>query len=974
MAVAEHFVGRAAELGSFDRFIEELDAGRPVATELVGEPGIGKTRLLAELAARADTRGHLVLSGSASELERDLPFWVFVDALDEYLQGLEPQLLVDLEGGVPAELATVFPSLSSLAIGREVAPQHERYRSHRAVRLLLERLASTQPLVLMLDDLHWCDPASIELLGALLHRPPAAPVLLALAARPRQIDERLRAALERAHRTETLVRLELMALTSGEADELLGDATEGDEAAVLYEESGGNPFYLEQLARARKRGSAATPAAPDLALGGVQVPATVVAALAEELGLLPEGARRVLEGAAVAGNPFDPDLAGAAAGVADAAAIDALDHLLALDLIRPTEVPRRFRFRHPLVRRAVYEAAPGGWRLGAHERTAAALAERRAPASARAHHVETAAREGDADAIAVLREAGEAAALRAPASAARWFAGALRLLPQTAPAQEKVELLLARSGALAATGRFTDSHAMLIESMSIAPAEADALRVRLVVACAGVEHLLGRHQQAGARLEIALAELQDPGSSEAAGLMIELAVDGLYTGEYDSMIGWAARAVEAATPLDDRALVAAALGVRALAAALTGAIPQARAHRDEAAELIDELGDDELARRLDALVHLATAEMYLDQFDSSGRHAERAMVIGRATGQGDLFPLVFPMLGTALWMQGRMVEAAEVLDGAVEAARMVDNPQGVAWNLFNRAFGAVAAGDIELALATSEQSIEIVKDLDESILAGHACFTRAAALFEAGRAEQAADLLVASVGGEELRVIPGGWRAVALELLTRCQLAAGRRGEAERAAAAAAACAEEVGLPMATAMSGLAYAALDLDSGNPASAAGRALEAAALLDGAGATFFAAMARMLAGRALAHAAEPERATATLERAAAAFDSFGSGRYRAAAEQELRRLGHKIHRRSRPGKADATGVGSLTARELQIAQLVVDRKTNPEIAAALFLSPKTVETHLRNVFHKLDVSSRVEVARAVEDFELAAHPIE
>ena len=385
MAVAEHFVGRAAELGSFDRFLAELDEGRPVATELVGEPGIGKTRLLAELAARADARGHLVLSGSASELEQDLPFWVFVDALDEYLQGLDPRRLDDLEDGVRAELATVFPSLSSLAIGREVAPQHERYRSHRAVRALLELLASTQPLVLMLDDLHWCDPASIELLGALLHRPPAAPVLVALAARPRQIDERLSAALERAHRTETLVRLELVALTSGEADELLGDAIEGDDAAVLYEESGGNPFYLEQLARTRKRGTAATPAAPDLALGGVEVPATVVAALAEELGLLPDGARRVLEGAAVAGDPFDPDLAGAAAGVAEAAAIDALDDLLALDLIRPTDVPRRFRFRHPLVRRAVYEAAPGGWRLGAHERTAAALADtRRARVGARA--------------------------------------------------------------------------------------------------------------------------------------------------------------------------------------------------------------------------------------------------------------------------------------------------------------------------------------------------------------------------------------------------------------------------------------------------------------------------------------------------------------------------------------------------------------------------------------------------------------
>ena len=242
----------------------------------------------------------------------------------------------------------------------------------------------------------------------------------------------------------------------------------------------------------------------------------------------------MLEGAAVAGDPFDPDLAGAAAGVAEAAAIDAIDDLLALDLIRPTEVPRRFRFRHPLVRRAVYEAAPGAGGSALTSERRGARTTRRARVGARAPR-RAAAREGDTDAIAVLREAGEAAALRAPASAARWFAGALRLLPRTAPAEEKVELLLARSGALAATGRFTDSHAMLLESMSIAPADADALRVRLVVACAGVEHLLGRQQQAVSRLERALADLDDRGSPEGVALMIELAVGGMYRAEFDAM-------------------------------------------------------------------------------------------------------------------------------------------------------------------------------------------------------------------------------------------------------------------------------------------------------------------------------------------------------------------------------------------------------------------------------------------------------
>jgi hypothetical protein len=147
-ALADQLVGRADELGSLEQVLDELARGRPGAIELVGEPGIGKTRLLRELGARAELRGHLVLAGSASELERDLPFSVFVDALDEFAGGLEPKRLAALDDDVQAELAYVFPSLSALASGRAVALQHERYRSHRAVRALLEQLAQTRPLVL----------------------------------------------------------------------------------------------------------------------------------------------------------------------------------------------------------------------------------------------------------------------------------------------------------------------------------------------------------------------------------------------------------------------------------------------------------------------------------------------------------------------------------------------------------------------------------------------------------------------------------------------------------------------------------------------------------------------------------------------------------------------------------------------------------------------------------------------------------
>ena len=314
--LADQFVGRAEELGSLDHALDELDSGRAAAIELVGEPGIGKTRLLAELAARAEARRHLVLAGSASELERDLPFSVFVDALDEYVEGLDPKRLDALADDVQAELAHVFPSLSALAAGREVALQHERYRTHRAVRELLERLALTRPLVLVLDDLHWADSASVELVGALLRRPPAAPVLMTLALRPRQTPERLAAAFERAQRAGGLTRIELGALTAPEARELLGGAVDAADATTLYEESGGNPFYLQQLARSLDR-AGPQPTAYDISLTAIGVPSAVAASLSEELGLLSERGRLVLEGAAVAGDPFEPELAAAAAATSE---------------------------------------------------------------------------------------------------------------------------------------------------------------------------------------------------------------------------------------------------------------------------------------------------------------------------------------------------------------------------------------------------------------------------------------------------------------------------------------------------------------------------------------------------------------------------------------------------------------------------------------------------------------------------------
>ena len=960
---ARRLVGRAVELGWFDGILDELDGGQPGAIEVAGEPGIGKTRLLGELAARAEARGHLVLGGSASEFERDLPFSVFVDALDQYLAGLEPGRLGGLDRQAQAEVAHVFPALSALAGGRDVALQQERFRSHRAVRVLLEHLARPKPMVLVLDDFHWADPASVELLGALLRKPAGAAVLIAFALRPRQVPERLTSALERAHRAASLTRIEVDALTQAEARDLLGATVDDAEAAVLYDECGGNPFYLEQLARSLDRaGRPASPSEPPLIAIGI--PSAVAASLSEELGLLSERARIVLEGAAVAGDPFEPDLAADAAETSEAAALEAVDELLQLDLIRQTDVPRRFRFRHPLVRRAVYETAPAGWRLRAHERCAEALGARGAAAAALAHHIERSARQGDLAAVAVLREAGEAAARLAPESAARWFGGALRLLPEAAPTQDRAGLLLARAGALAAAGRFAQSHEAVLEAVAIVPGEPSALQTTVATACAGVERFLGRYEQAHARLVTALRNLPAPVSIESVKLLMELTLNEFYRSRYEAMHDWAARAVSTAKGLGDAALMALATAMLALADAMTGPTDAARSHRNDAATLVDELSDDELSPRPEAASWLGVAELYLDLYAEADAHASRAQSLARATGRGDPLFRLYPVLPRIWYVRANLAEAAALLDGAIEAGRLLGSPPALAGNLFNRSVVAIAVGDLDIAVATAEEAVELTRDLDEGFVTAWAAVRLASVRLETAQPLQAAELLLARAGGEALALIPGGWRAYCLELLTRCWLALGRREEAARAAACAEANASVVQLPLAAAWADRAQAAVALDAGDAAYASERALASATAADAVGAPIEAALSRVLAGRALAQAGHREMAVAELQRAVEALDACGALRYRQSAERELGKLGHRTHRRTRPGNPRRPGIESLTERELQVTWLVVDRKTNPEIAAELFLSQKTVETHLRNIFNKMGVSTRVALARAVE----------
>ena len=278
-----------------------------------------------------------------------------------------------------------------------------------------------------------------------------------------------------------------------------------------------------------------------------------------------------------------------------------MDELLRAGLLVRTDAASRYRFRHPIVRQTIYEAAGEGWRLAAHARAADALAQRRGSASARAHHVERFAEVGDEQAIAILVAAGGEAAPRAPASAARWYGAALRLLPEDgAAAPRRLELLVALAGALVAGGRLEQGFSALLDALALVPADLGAVRVRLIGACAGAENLLGRHDAAHARLLAALAQEADHRSPDAAALQVELAADAIFDTDFEGALDWAERALVTARARRDPALTAVAAALACFATYTLGRPQQTDRARLEAVGALDGLGDDVLAGRLDA--------------------------------------------------------------------------------------------------------------------------------------------------------------------------------------------------------------------------------------------------------------------------------------------------------------------------------------------------------------------------------------
>jgi ATP/maltotriose-dependent transcriptional regulator MalT len=909
-------IGREQELA----LLHESGSARLV--EITGDPGIGKTSLLAEFARARDG----VFSGRATEFEQHVPFAVFLDALADRVAALTAEERDRLGEPAVELVTTVFH-------GGDAGLQGvDRHRLFRAVRTLLEVVSPDTGGTLLLDDVHWADEGSVGLLEFLVRHPPAGRFLLGVGYRPRQASERLFAALSHAAGPER-IRLELKPLTLHQVRQLL-PGVDAARARQLHDASGGNPFYLDALTRVAADGD------PEVALSA-------------EFAALPARLLLVAQAAALAGDPFDPELVAEVAELTEADTLADLDDLVARDLIRAENSARRFRYRHPLVRSAAYRTARPAWRLNAHARAAAGLERRGAPATSRAHHVERAARAGDDHAIGVLVEAAESVLASVPALAVDWLRTAIDLLPRTPARQSRLcGLMLLRARALLVIGRLDECRDTVQEVLTMLPEKPGDQRAAAVSLCATVERLLGRYDEAQALLTAELTRLPDRHDRAALGMRIDIAAGLLQCARFEEARAWATQALESPARHDIRPLtMTIGLSILATADAYTGRFDSATSHVRRAAAMLDGLSDGELAERLYLTLEVAWAELVLERNYDALRHVRRCAALAERTGHSHLLPdllLTFTQVHSQI---GDLAQAAEHAEATLESALVAGRTELLEVIRARQSKIALWRGDLKGALQYAELAVQNAAP-GAYWWSGEGIAALAAARLANGDPRGCVQELVR--GGDPALVgYAPSLRRLWFDELVRAEIALGNVTSALEWGRKAEESVAAGDLPGRTGQAWLASARAKLaahDAAGAADLAGRAADNFArvhlpVLEG--------QARHVLGAALAELGQRDEAQQQLGRAKELFTNTGATGMHAAIIQQQRQLGAKSTRVRRDG-------GPLSQRELEIAELVAQGCTNRQIAGQLFMSPKTVEAHLSRIFTKLGVTSRTGVA--------------
>jgi DNA-binding CsgD family transcriptional regulator len=891
-------LGRDQERLALDRLLAEARDGRSGVLALVGEAGIGKTALLDYAAGRVE--GMRVLRARGVESEAEIPFAGLAELLRPALSALD---------------AIPRPQAAALAGALALAPPRaqDRFAIGAATLSLLSACADEEPLLLVVDDAHLLDRSSAEALLFAARRLLADPIALLLAVR-----EGERSLVDGSD----LRVLRIAGLPRSEASQLLADLNvTGDAVDRLYATTAGNPLALIELAAAADR-VAALPAG-----GPVPISTSISAAFVRRFDELPEETRRLL--LLVAAGADELSVLSRAVGT-QGLELSGLDAAVEHDLVSVEN--GRVEFRHPLARSAVYAHACAADRRNAHAALASALPDR--DADRRAWHLAAATVGPDAEAAVALAQAGARASERsAYAASAAAYEHAARLCPDE---EERGMLVVTAAEAAWLAGDSERTLRLLDEADGPA---ATYLRGQVAMRRGPVEDAY--------RLLVEAAAYSEP---EEAVVMYAQAVNAcFYTGDPVAMLSAAQRAVELAE--DDSSGRAAFLSQMALAVASVvagdGQVGIAAARRAvEVLERSDELQDDpwllgwaafgplflreaETGRNLlerafaeartraalgvlpGLLHHFARDQATTDTWLGAQSSYEEAIRLSRETGQ-------FVELGASLagiaWLEARQGREQACRAHAEEARRCCAELGLGTYAVWVEQ----ALGDLALALGRPQEAIE-------------AYASQSAKMDELGFADV------------DISPAPE---------LVEAYLRLGRREEAQREAGAYGRAAAEKGQPWALARAARCRGLLAEDD-ELERFFDEALEQHARTPD---VFETARTQLAYGARLRRARKRVRAREHLRAAYGAFERLGAAAWAEAASAELAATGETARKR------DPSTLGDLTPQELQIALLLAEGKTTREAAAAVFLSPKTVEYHLRHVYQKLGIRSREELAAA------------
>ncbi|MEW2634477.1 AAA family ATPase [Streptomyces sp. NPDC048389] len=954
------FVSRSMELGRLEAVLKRIGADGPAVVDIAGEAGIGKSRLLAEFTALARRRGVIVLRGRATEYERHGPFQPFADAFAD----LGPRAL------------RAFPSLRELPPvlrGRsEPAGEQwtrDRFGLYRTTADVLRRLRGER-LVVVLDDLHWADPASLELVDHLVRHPVPAPLLLVVARRARQAPAALTAALARGADTGAVQRIVLGPLDEQDCVEELAHDLPRRRAAELYAASEGNPLYflaLLQSQRGSRRPGTSLPEVPRRSATHAfpdGFPAGLGALLLDELAPLNPLERGTVEAAAVLGDHATAGLIAALTESPLPDVVEALREVTRRDLVRPDRDGHRLALRHPLIRALVHENTDPWRRQEFHRRAADALARAGAPLAEQAHHVERSLTGWDPDAAVVLTEAAEQTAVTAPATSAHWLQAVLRILPGTPEhVNKRRELMLARAGALGATGALRESRDLFHQVIDIPcrNADDDALRISAVVQCAVMERQLGRYAEADALLRRELDRCPGPSPAQRTALVIEWSCRAQFVARFPEVREDLARALESARALGDGLGQMGALTLAAMGEAHEGESAEATRLARTAAHLADALTDTDLAGLCEPLVRLGWTEAMLDAFADAERHSDRGAGIARRTGRLYILSQLLLSKGYAHFLTCRVTTALELADEAATIARALGSGELLGFTLAVRALFLQQArppGD-PTVLTAAEEATAAVDGTGRSWWSTLSRSLLAFAAMGAGDPHRARDVLLAAGGGKDLSLLQPSLLPEYLELLVASSLAVGEVEEAEHWAERALKEAERLDLATRRAAALRALGQVEAHRGNPAEAARAFAEAARESARAGATLREAQSLLLGAPSAKAAGDGARAAEMWRRGRRLAEEGGALLLVALAD----RTGQAVH-----GHGDATAapdrpagkLSLLTSREREIAELVAEGLTNQAVASRLCLSPRTVESHVARVYRKTGVPSRAALA--------------